>query len=207
MGTRGAIGFRLHDKDYIFYNHFDSYPSCLGNTMAGFIVEGIKKSSYDDFIALTKQRVLSLVPVEEDAKPTEDQIKVLAEYTNLHVSRQSTEDWYCLLRDTQGEPEKALAARYFVPYDSFLRDGLFCEHAYIINLDTEEIEYYQGFEKWNKTTAKKKNRGRYWAMGPNEGSMSPDYGPVVLKNVTALKDIVSSEAYVAVIAPPEEEAA
>lgn len=29
----------------------------------------------------------------------------------------------------------------------FLRDSLFCEYAYLINLDTNMLEYYQGFNK------------------------------------------------------------
>ena len=34
MGTRGICGFRFDDKDYLAYNHFDSYPSGLGVEIA-----------------------------------------------------------------------------------------------------------------------------------------------------------------------------
>lgn len=30
MGTRGLFGLRKNNKDKTMYNHFDSYPSCLG---------------------------------------------------------------------------------------------------------------------------------------------------------------------------------
>ena len=30
MGTRGAYGFRINDKDKVTYNHFDSYPDGFG---------------------------------------------------------------------------------------------------------------------------------------------------------------------------------
>jgi hypothetical protein len=220
MSTRGCIGFRLHGKDYLVYNHSDSYPSWLGNEIAKFIVAGVTgPAGYDDFIGLTKQRVLSLVAVEEDAKPTEGQKKVLAEYTDLGVSSGNTDDWYCLLRDTHGDLDKMLAARYFIPYDDFMRSGLFCEHAYVINLDEETLEYYEGFEMWTKSKAKDKSKGRYWLLGPEkseldrakekgyDGKPRGCYGPVVLKNTTKLSEITDADAYVKLIDPPEKEEA
>ena len=33
MGTRGYYVFRYKNKWYVFYNHFDSYPSGLGNAI------------------------------------------------------------------------------------------------------------------------------------------------------------------------------
>ena len=31
MGTRRSVGFIANEKNYITYNHFDSYPSGLGS--------------------------------------------------------------------------------------------------------------------------------------------------------------------------------
>lgn len=36
MGTRGCYGFRKNGMDKLTYNHFDSYPDCLGHTMVKF---------------------------------------------------------------------------------------------------------------------------------------------------------------------------
>ena len=49
MGTRGAYGLRIHRNDHVTYNHFDSYPDCLGRSMMIYIVhtplEEIKESA------------------------------------------------------------------------------------------------------------------------------------------------------------------
>ena len=37
MGTRGFIVFRVKGKDVAFYNHYDSYPTGLGNEIINFI--------------------------------------------------------------------------------------------------------------------------------------------------------------------------
>ena len=37
MGTRGLWGFRKDGKDKLTYNHFDSYPDCLGHTIVEFL--------------------------------------------------------------------------------------------------------------------------------------------------------------------------
>lgn len=37
MGTRGFIVFRVKGKDVAFYNHYDSYPTGLGNEIIKFI--------------------------------------------------------------------------------------------------------------------------------------------------------------------------
>lgn len=208
MGTRGAIGFRIGGKDYVSYNHFDSYPDCLGHTMIEFIQAGVKRlNGLDDFIGETKQRVRSLTAVSDDTPPTEAQKKWLAEYTSLAVSEQSTEDWYCLLREAQGDPEKMLAAKFYVGADSFLLDGLFCEFAYIVNLDDETLEFYKGFSKIDDTIT-----GRYGSpeniaklladhgdetaerrkQNPGYEPMEP-YGPITLVAVYPLAAVVGGE--------------
>ncbi len=37
MGTRGAVGFVLDEKEKITYNHFDSYPSGLGCDVLNYL--------------------------------------------------------------------------------------------------------------------------------------------------------------------------
>ena len=46
-------------------------------------------------------------------------------------------------------------ARSFEDYQSFLKNSLFCEYAYIINLDNGTLEFYKG---WNTNP---KAKGRY----------------------------------------------
>lgn len=46
-------------------------------------------------------------------------------------------------------------AKSFEDYQSFLKNSLFCEYAYIINLDDNKLEFYEG---WNRNP---KAKGRY----------------------------------------------
>jgi hypothetical protein len=85
--------------------------------------------------------------VEQDAKPTAEQKKACKGFTNLGVSEQSDDDWYCLLRNAQGELTAQKTVPFMIEGASFLIDSLFCEYAYIINLDTEELEVYKGFNQ------------------------------------------------------------
>lgn len=140
MSTRGAIGFRIGGKDKVTYNHSDSYPSYLGAAMLTFL-----RVNSVEAIALAAR---SIQVVAEDAKPTPEQVKECARFTDLGVSRQSPDDWYCLLRNAQGEPQEYIKGlRYMTDSHRFLRDSLFCEYAYIINLDEDVFEFYRGFNK------------------------------------------------------------
>lgn len=139
MGTRGLWGFRYERKDKLTYNHYDSYPTGLG--------EAIRKFVKSHSIADMKKIATKIELVDSQSKPTAEQIEACSEWTDLSVSNQSTEDWYCLLRNAQGEPEAyASGLKYMIDSQDFIKDSLFCEYAYIINLDTEKVEFYIGFQ-------------------------------------------------------------
>lgn len=159
MSTRGALGFRIHGTDKISYNHYDSYPAGLGETTLAFLKTALKDEKR------LRERVDALRVVQEDEKPTFEDVQRLRPYTDLRISNQSVTDWYCLLRETQGDLEKILKAGVIADYKEFLSDSIFCEWAYIINLDTRVFEVYQGFQE------KPHAAGRYARLhvpGPGE---------------------------------------
>lgn len=136
MGTRGLIGFRRGGVDKLTYNHFDSYPEYLGEKVLQFIVQ--YREELDSIFD-------KIVLVNETDKPTQEQIEACKNYTNLGVSTGSCEDWYCLLRNAQGDLScYANGLKYMIDNHDFINDTLFCEYAYIINLDTKCLEYYGG---------------------------------------------------------------
>ena len=140
MGTRGAYGFISNNKEKVTYNHYDSYPSALGEIMIKFINETDNKAikSMFDKIKL----------VNQDDKPTPKQIGKYAEIADLNVSDKSVDDWYCLLRNTQGLLSVYKnGVEHMIDSHTFLKDSLFCEWAYIINVDTMELEVYKGFNQ------------------------------------------------------------
>ena len=142
MGTRGLYGFRKNGVDKTTYNHFDSYPDGLGADVINFI----KKHSIDELEKFYNR----IQMVQEDATPTKEEIKtcVDAGLCDLSVSKQSTNDWYCLLRNIQGSLDALYNSpvAYMIDNSDFIKDSLFCEYAYIINLDENVLEYYEGFQ-------------------------------------------------------------
>ena len=108
MSTRGYVGFYKDEKDLGGYNHCDSYPEGLGNSVLSFL----KGKTIDDLNNLFSSK-----------KENND-------------SNEDVWDW-----------DKGCFNNNFSNCPSFLSDSLFCEWAYIINLDDEVFEVYRGFNK------------------------------------------------------------
>lgn len=140
MGTRGCYGFRKDGVDKLAYNHYDSYPSGLGSDVVKFC----KETSVKEMNAIFDKIML----VDESGIPTLEQIAECHKYYDGSVSSQTVEDWYCLLRHAQGDLNVYKnGLRYMIDNHDFIKDSLFCEYAYIINLDTKKLEFYVGFQK------------------------------------------------------------
>ena len=143
MGTRGLYGFRKNNKDKTTYNHYDSYPEGLGADVISFI----QKHSIKDMNDLYDR----IIMVNEHSAPTEEQKANCMKNSaiDLSVSSQSTNDWYCLLRNLQGNLDALCKCDvpYMIDNEDFIKDSLFCEYAYIINLDDNVLEFYKGFQK------------------------------------------------------------
>lgn len=173
MGTRGAYGFRINGQDKVSYHHFDSYPTGLGIEIMNFI----SKTSIEEMKEIAEKIIL----VEQGSVPTEKQIKVCEPYTNLDVSNRSKADWYCLLREAQGNLDVHKNIPYMIDSKEFLADSLFCEWAYIVNLDNGMLEIYIGFNH-NKDA-----KGRYASLSdgsPYREGRTPYYGVVLINEIT-----------------------
>lgn len=168
MGTRGAFGFRHKQQDYVTYCHFDSYPDGLGSTMAKFVMDN------DMDRVRTQVEQLELVD-QHGSQPTPQQIQRCkdAGLVDTSVSTNSEQDWYCLLREGQGDPGALLNVGYMIDSAPFLEDSLFCEWAYIVNLDDGVFEVYEGFQQ------KRHNKGRY-AKPKQPFHGTDEYQPVAL---------------------------
>lgn len=140
MGTRGAYGYRINCQDKVTYNHFDSYPDYLGRRVMAYISATP--------IPEMKEAASRIELVKCESHPTQLLIERYKKYADLEVSDHKYEDWYCLLRNCQGDLfAYHHGLRHMVDYRDFLIDSLFCEWAYIINLDTEKLETYKGLNK------------------------------------------------------------
>lgn len=183
MGTRGAYGFRINSIDKIAYNHWDSYPECLGRNVLKYI-DGTP-------IEMMKEVARNIILVNHNSHPSPQLIEKYKQYADLNVSNHSYNDWYCLLRKTQGDLfHYNNDLKHMVDYHNFLYDSLFCEWAYIINLDQELFEAYRGFNKNPKA------KGRYAARKIRDNN---GYRGVVLIKEIPLNDIKEAriEDYIA----------
>lgn len=139
MGTRGALGFVADGTEKITYNHNDSYPGGLGTDVLGWL-----RNQDPDFL---RMQVKALQVVDPDSTPTPEQIKKLRRYAVTDVSTGNLEEWYVLLRHTQGDPAAILDAGYLIDGGEFPADSLYCEYAYVVDTDKGVFEAYRGFQR------------------------------------------------------------
>lgn len=143
MGTRGLTGFRRNGVDKLHYQQYDSYPDGVGLD----ILYELKRT--DVSIDEIRDIFDSIIMVNLNEKPTKEQQDECSEYTDFGVSENSKDDWYCLLRKAQGSiaPYLNEGLKYMLDSCDFIKDSLYCAWAYIVNLDTEELEVWKGFQR------------------------------------------------------------
>jgi hypothetical protein len=99
MGTRGLLGFIILGRRHSAYNHYDSYPEGLGQDTVDFILS-LTPEDYSTMACL----VAEITWVDSKSKPSpelQEHYRKLG-FSDTRVSNQCLEDWYCLLRKTQG---------------------------------------------------------------------------------------------------------
>ena len=145
MSTKGLFGFRKDCNDKAQYNQFDSCPSGLGRDFVAFLKQNAEKVD----IIYDKINI-----IDPKTNPTEEQKAYCKEmgWFNDQVSARSENDWYCLIYGLQDmkEWQHAVTDDRDILIEnkiSFIKDSLFCEYAYIYDLDTQSLEFYVGFQK------------------------------------------------------------
>lgn len=141
MSTRGAYGFIKNKEIKASYNHFDSYLEGLGVNMV-------------DFIRTTNKEELNkifdkIILVEQTDKPNKKQNKEITQFLidyglenehDINHFGSGDRDWYYILSNCQGHPEFfKYGLRYMTNDKDFLDDHLFCEYAYLIDLDNDKF--------------------------------------------------------------------
>lgn len=153
MSTRGLWGFRKNGRDMLTYNHSDSDPSWLGKHICQFVSD-LTDEELGKFPDM-------LEPVDEDKPAAAEHTRLCKELgvADFDVASRKETDYYCLLRKTQGNlpfyeglvknPPECLKGNKlpFIISNSFIQDSLYCEYAYIINLDEKRLEFWKGFQK------------------------------------------------------------
>jgi hypothetical protein len=161
MGTRGALGFVVDETAKITYNHFDSYPDGLGDDTLAWLRTTLDEGREQE----VRDQARALVAVDEDSEPTAEEWERFGHLADRNVS--TGQDWYALLRDTQGDAGKILEAGAYADASTFPLDSLFCEWAYLVDFDTRTFEVYEGFRRTPATEgrwAEQSGRGDYYPI-------------------------------------------
>ena len=163
MGTRGLVGIRWTDpkkgeKWNGCYNHLDSYPSYLGQ----HVVDFASKLTPEQIETMKKNAQKIVWIKNESKKPSLNQLKKLQkvefdigcenlkQLQGLGINSGMECDWYWTLRDTQGVETLEWILKgipYLIEYKGFLKSSLFCEYAYILDLDRQVLEFYEGYQR------------------------------------------------------------
>ena len=122
MGTNGIYGFYYKGKYYIYYRHFDSYLSGLGNEILRELKDQLKK---DPSLKCWKKLIKKLENEEFSYARLKEKV--------LHYDIQKKETLdellkYCYINNFTNEEGE--------PY--------YKEYGYIINLDDKVLEIYKG---------------------------------------------------------------
>ena len=141
MSTRGAWGIKKGDKIIVQYNHFDSYPTGLGEQIVEDLNEWYKDAPEEWIKRLNE--VLDEVEVineEKTPQPTEEQLQYIRD-EGIKFD-ENYKEWFSVLSELQGRVLPYLKGfKYFLDWGvEWLNDSLFCEWAYIFNLDNNTLE-------------------------------------------------------------------
>jgi hypothetical protein len=172
MGTRGFVGVVVDGEVKIGYNHFDSYPEELGKNTYRAVQRWQDGGGGEIEHRLGQARALKVV--NTSTPPTAEQRDDLAKFADLNVGDRSLTDWYCLLRNTQGDIDAILDCGYVEDAADFPLDSLFCEWGYLVDFDKRRFEVYEGFRKEPTT------EGRWAGREPlrEENPVGTTYYPV-----------------------------
>lgn len=180
MGTRGSFGFQVNGTEYIGYNQFDSYPEGHGvdnlDWLRSVIDNGLEQS--------VREAAEAVRLVTDNDKPTPEDVANLEKSTNLQVSNQDTDDWYCLTRETHGNIGAMIECGYILDASDFPRDSLFCEWGYMVDFDKRQFEVYKGF-----------NQGATEGRFADRTGSEKDYNPITLVAVYSFDELPSDENF------------
>ncbi|OEY96073.1 hypothetical protein BJD20_13300 [Acinetobacter proteolyticus] len=198
MGTRHLICVVVN-KDYKVaqYGQWDGYPSGQGSGILDFL-----KSDFDKELFLSK--------LSQTFEATNDQITQWYKdagntrtdgMVDYDISKKFSSMFPSLSRDTGSDILKIIQdSEQPVPlrFDKgFAADSLFCEWAYVIDLDKNTFEVFEGFNKEPLDESE-----RFYSLPVEEGSK---YQPVKHLHTFHLDALPSNDDFVLILEPEESE--
>lgn len=147
MATRGSWGFRYKEKDYLFLCLYEAFPaSLLSDLLDSFLSlnlnSEIMKKHTKELEILNENNFkeslekLKLIFKNQPRKYIYEDISKLKNIKELQIFLTQNLDILTLIFEHN--------VTTFDFNNDFIKNGLFCEYAYIFNLDEEVLEIYQG---------------------------------------------------------------
>lgn len=172
MGTRNLTMVVLNKETKVAqYGQWDGYPAGQGKT----ILEFLRSADMEKFRKA----------IEETRFATQDEIDKLNK--DIEKTGKFPQEFS---RDAGGKILDMIlnkGIRLLVNKEGFAKDSLFCEWAYVVNLDDNTLEVYQGF---NKQPLKEGERF-FHADTPNV-----EYHPVRFLGSVSLTELPSAEEFI-----------
>jgi len=148
MGTRHLICV-VKDGEYKVaqYGQWDGYPSGQGLTVLRFLTKEMDRARFESKI----DEISWLTDEEHEARWVECGADPNSEFVSSSMAERYAEKYPENNRDTGGkilsiiqDSDKPLK---LINHLNFAADSLFCEWAYVIDLDKNTFEVYKGFNK------------------------------------------------------------
>lgn len=198
MGTRHLIAVQI-DGEYKVaqYGQWDGHPEGQGATALGFLLDA------DLDLFREKCRATQWITTEElEDRWVEAGAKRGEDFVSMEVADKFAELYPEFSRSTGAKILQIVLARppgLKLKNDiSFAQDSLFCEWAYVVDLDANTFEVWEGFKK------EAVESGRF--AGPMESGHDNTYGPVQMAHSWSLDALPTDEEFLAALKQLKEEA-
>jgi hypothetical protein len=172
MGTRHLIAVVVDGEPRIAqYGQWDGYLKGQGTTIVAFL-QGVDLEAFKEKVRKTKMLTQEEVTARWKASGAD------GEWVSMEVAAKFKESWEHLSRDSGAKTlDYVMAAENPEVLPSswdFAADSLFCEYAYVIDLDGGFFEVYKGFQEAPHTD------GRFHMLEADQDHRTAAYYPVRL---------------------------
>ena len=147
MGTRHIIIVHSDNSNRVAqFGQWDGYPEGQGLTVLRFLRD-MNRSQFETNV----RQVKSLTADEVGLKWVDAGADPDSNFVNMEISKRFERMYPQLHRDCGAKVlqlihDQPAGLELFLQID-FVGDGLFCEYAYVIDLDTNKLEVYRGFNR------------------------------------------------------------
>lgn len=174
MGTRGLYCVVQDDELKVAqYGQWDAYPTGQGLVTLNFLRTQLEEGSLDEFRRKVKElnqltdEAVHVRWIEHGADPESDLV-------SMDVAEKVRQAYPALDRSTCANIFQLIADGTVTDVhlrDGFAGDSLFCEWAYVINLDEDVLEVHKGFQQAEHKSGRfadyeveERQQGKYWPV-------------------------------------------